>query len=283
MLSIASEIGRESGHIAQSGVSNRASAPYITLMDGYQSRASDRFGAAFGAVVVSAALGYALVSGLGVRIPVRVAEALTLIALPPEPAPPRVEKTVPRPKKSEKKEGAAAPPNIRSKATQVVAPPPVISLPPPPIVAAPVAGVGNQASSGASDRVGPGTGAGGIGHGTGSGRYGDGDGDGGDETPPRWLRGRLKDSDYPAAAKDAMIGGRVGVRYTVEVNGRVTHCTVTESSGSALLDGTTCRLIEERFRFAPSRDEDGRPVRAIIVENHSWIMRDEPEADRGGL
>lgn len=248
-------------------------------MDGYHPRAGDRFGAAFGAVAVSVVLGYALVAGLGVRMPVRIADELTLIAMPPEAKPPPVEKTVPRPKKSTKREGAAAPPNLRAKATQVVAPPPVIRVPPPPIVAAPIAGIGSDASSGASDRAGPGSGAGGIGNGTGSGRYGDGEGDGGDDIPPRWIRGRLKDSDYPAAAREAMVGGRVGVRYTVETSGRVSHCSVTHSSGSELLDRTTCRLIEERFRFEPSRDEDGRPVPSVIVENHSWMMQDDPVGD----
>jgi len=43
------------------------------------------------------------------------------------------------------------------------------------------------------------------------------------------------------------------------------------TSGSAALDDTTCRLIQQRFRFAPARDGSGRPVRAWIVEQHEWI------------
>ena len=42
-----------------------------------------------------------------------------------------------------------------------------------------------------------------------------------------------------------------------------------EMSGEEL-DQRTCALIEERFRFAPSRDGDGRPVRSIIEESHTW-------------
>jgi protein TonB len=68
----------------------------------------------------------------------------------------------------------------------------------------------------------------------------------------------------------------VGVRYLVWTDGRVRDCEITRSSGSAELDATTCRLIEARFRFRPSRDARGRTVPAVIVENHSWMIRREP-------
>ncbi|MDP8994994.1 MAG: energy transducer TonB, partial [Pseudomonadota bacterium] len=90
------------------------------------------------------------------------------------------------------------------------------------------------------------------------------------------LRGSLRDSDYPAGLGEAGIGGRVGVRYTVETSGRVTNCIVTRSSGSDLLDRHTCRLIEQRFRFDPSRDGAGWPIRSQIVESHEWIVEDLP-------
>ena len=37
--------------------------------------------------------------------------------------------------------------------------------------------------------------------------------------------------------------------------------------------------IEKRFRYDPSRDADGRPVRSIVVVDHDWIVEREP-ADR---
>jgi protein TonB len=143
---------------------------------------------------------------------------------------------------------------------------------PVPVVTAPKAGQGPDASAGASIVAGPGTGAGGVGTGSGSGGSGDGDGDGGGDTPPRQIRGRLKNSDYPAAAGASGVSGTVSVRYVVETDGRVSDCEVTRSSGSQILDETTCRLIRERFRFRPSLDAQGRPVPAAIVENHSWFV-----------
>ena len=243
-----------------------------------QSSPNDRIGAALGAALLQGLLLYALVIGLGVRMPGSTESPLSLFAVLPPPAPPPPEKITPHPIRSPKPEGAASPPNLRSKATEIVAPIPIVQVTvPPPVVAALKPGIGNQASTGAADVPGPGTGAGGVGNGTGSGRAGNGDGDGGSGTPPRWVRGRLKDSDYPHAAKEALISGTVGVRYVVAVSGRVTECSVTHSSGSTELDETTCRLIRERFRFKPSKDEDGTPVDSIIVENHSWLIDDRPE------
>lgn len=236
------------------------------------SRPNDRLRAALLAGVIQAVLGYALIMGLAVHMAPPSGEPLTLFGIAPEPPPPPIVKVQPRPSRSHRPEGAASPPNLRSKATEIVAPPPVIPLVIPPlVVAAPDPGVGRDASAGAADVAGPGTGSGGIGDGTGSGGAGDGDGGGSEETPPRWIKGRLKDSDFPAGLGDAGVGGTVGVRYTVAVTGRVSACTVTRSSGNAVLDETTCRLIRDRFRFRPSLDAANRPVASVIVEKHEWI------------
>jgi protein TonB len=242
-------------------------------MTAVQPRTRDRIGAAFGAILLPGLLGYALIYGLVVPMPVAVSEALKVFGVAPPPPPPPVERVKPRPSPSHRPQGAASPPNLRSKATEVVAPPPVVPVVvPPPVIVAAKAGVGAQATAGASDVRGPGTGSGGQGNGTGSGGYGDGDGGGGEETPPRWRNGRLKDSDYPKDAAETGVRGTVSVRYVVEVSGRVSQCRVTRSSGSAELDGLTCRLIEQRFRYDPSRDAAGRPVESTIVEDHEWAM-----------
>ncbi len=256
-----------------------------------------RLGAGAAALAVHGLIGLALIRGLAAP-PLAEAPESRLdifdIAPPPPSDPPRVDLPPPPPTaeaESEarsgapEREGAAAPPNLRDEATQIVAPPPVIPLPvPPPVTAAPVAGTGSAPDQGAAPVRGPGFGAGGVGRGRGAGRSGDGrgaDGEGGRgglgrHTPPRHLSGRLSDRDYPRAAGEAGVSGTVSVRFTVGVEGRVTDCWITRSSGSRLLDITTCELIERRYRFAPSRDERGRPVPADIVEDHEWLSYDEP-------
>lgn len=246
-------------------------------MTTYRPSKRDRAPAMIAALAVQALVGWALVGGLAVSMPASVTDSLAVFAVEPPPPPLVVEKAVPAPVQSDRREGAAAPPNITSTPTPLIAPPPiVVILPPPPMIVAERAGIGSDATQGAADRYGPGTGAGGVGDGTGSGGSGDGGGAGGDETPPRFRRGELSDRDYPAGASEMGAGGKVGVRYMVDIDGRVRDCEVTRSSGNAELDATTCRLIERRFRFDPSRDGRGRPVRSTIVENHEWVFERLP-------
>jgi protein TonB len=228
-------------------------------------------------------LGWLLVIGLELTprtsdLPIEKLVVFDVASPQPPPVP-----IVPERTRNRRPEGEAAPPNLRSTATPVVAPVPIVVLPSvSPVIAAPVAGLGSDPSQGAAAVPGPGTGAGGIGNGTGSGGSGDGDGGGWeDETPPRRIRGRLRDSDYPEAAAEAGASGTVSVRYAVEVNGRVSGCRVTRSSGNAALDATTCRLITERFRYRPSLDARGRPVRVTIVVDHEWSLEAVPAEPSG--
>lgn len=241
-----------------------------------QSSRSERIVAVVGTVVLEILLGCALVFGLSVDIPSGVSEQLKIfnIVAPPPPA-----LKMPAPRiKNRKRAGAASPPNLKSRPTRMVASQPIIPLPPPPIAAAKKAGPGDDLSAGAAQQAGPGTGSGGRGTGTGSG--GAGEGEGGDsETAPRWRSGRIKaSSDYPSDARDARAGGTVSVRYTVETDGHVTGCIVTRSSGYASLDRVTCRLIEERVRYKPALDAQGRPMTSEVEEDHSWSM----DRDDGG-
>ncbi|WP_197277095.1 energy transducer TonB [Sphingomonas profundi] len=247
-------------------------------MDG---RVQERLAGASGTALVIALIGYALIAGLRMDVRAPVEEALTLVTLStPRPPPPEPRRPQPRQPKSGKPSGKAAPANLRNKASAVVAPPPVIPLPVvPPVIAAAKPATGTAPSSGAADRPGLGEGAGGSGDGRGNGGWGDGEGDGGGDTPPRQVRGRLKFSDMPPAMREAGVAGTVSVRYSVEVTGRVDNCIVERSSGTRALDDLTCRLIEQRFFYRPSRDETGRPVRSVIEENHSWIVDRDDDRD----
>jgi len=242
----------------------------------------DRIKSAIGVAAFHALLGYALIVGLGYDVAEDVGENLKLFDVLPEPPPPpvvepaRAEPRNEKPK-TENPEGAASPKNLKDTPSPIVAPPPVIRLEvPPPIVAAPVAGQGNSASAGASDVRGPGIGSGGEGTGTGSGAAGTGTGGGGGGGTGRglrWIRGSIRNSDYPPAAARAGIGGTVSLRFIVAANGRVTQCAVTRSSGNADLDSTTCRLIKERFRYKPTRDARGRAVPDTVTGEHEWEIR----------
>jgi protein TonB len=214
---------------------------------------------------------------LGLSAPLKRVAERTFQALqlePPSAPKPPPERPRPRPNAAPRREARAAPPAARARPVAVVAPPPVLPvLIPPPITSAPVAAAGPDPSAGAAP-AGPGTGAGGEGNGLGAGGSGAGDGGGGGEgTGAVWIRGRIRNSDFPRDALRVGEEGALTTRYTVGVDGRVTECTVVRSSGSAVLDATTCRLIRERFRFRPARDAQGRPRSDTILEEHEWIIR----------
>jgi protein TonB len=245
----------------------------------------DRAKAAIPTLAVHALLALAFLSSLDVEPLALQRSVMALIDLAPPPPPPQVKARPQARERSRRPEGAASPPNLESRRTEIVAPP-VLPLIPPPVVTAPVADVGADPSAGSADVPGPGTGSGGEGNGTGSGRWGGGPGGGGDGdggggySPPRRIRGSIGDRDYPPGAGEAGVGGTVSVIYAVETDGRATNCRITRSSGSDELDETTCRLIEQRFRFRPSRDRAGRPVRSRIVQDHYWETQDEePEPE----
>jgi protein TonB len=237
-----------------------------------------RAAGAAAAVALQALLGWALLSGLSVDIAPRVAAALTVFDVAPPVAPPPP--PVPVRHAAHRRPAAAAPPHARATPTEVVAPIPEIPLPPPPaIVAAPLPALGADASAGAA-AAGPGTGAGGAGSGRGAGTGGDGSGAGG--TPSRWLRGEITGRDYPREAKAAGLEGDLVTRYLIDSHGRIAKCWIMKSSGSDLLDATTCRIAIARFRFAPARDAGGHPVADTVYQDHGWHITSDDAPDDPG-
>jgi periplasmic protein TonB len=236
-----------------------------------------RLRGAAAAIAVEALLAALLFAGLRTQALVRSDPDASLLSfdVPPPPPPPAPEPAVRR--AAPKAEGAAAPPNRVSKATEVVAPPPPILLPPSPVVAAPKPATASDSASGAAPVAGPGTGAGGVGEGTGSGGRGNGPGGGGG-VPLRWIGGGITDADYPRAALKAGASGTVGLRFVVGVDGRVSSCTITRSSGNRDLDETTCKLIRKRFRYVPSKDAAGRPYADTVTGEHRWDLYESPDA-----
>lgn len=231
--------------------------------------------------------------GLSMRLPNVPALPESLVALTPVPPdPPRPRPTpspTPPPKlqadkaQTSRKKNEASAANLRNQATAVFAPvlPPLRQ--PPPVVAAPRPAAGDAANTGASNRVGPGQGAGGVGNGTGGGGNGDGDGDGYADavTRPIQIKGKLRWSDLPRDLRQSHRGGELELVYRVNVDGSVSDCRVTQSSGLPSLDAQTCRLITERFRFRPSRDASGRAVPSNIIERHGWDPAPDDVADVG--
>ena len=93
--------------------------------------------------------------------------------------------------------------------------------------------------------------------------------------------GWIGEADYPAAAREAGQQGSVGVRFRVTPTGEVGDCSVATSSGSAALDSRTCEIVMQRFRYAPARGADGKPVEEWRTQRIAWKLPAETAAAQG--
>jgi TonB family protein len=93
-------------------------------------------------------------------------------------------------------------------------------------------------------------------------------------TPPQPIRRNswFTSSDYPKQAVKDERGGRVFYTVTVNSEGAVSHCEVSQSSGWSDLDQITCELIEKRARFIPAYDGLGTKVAAAHSGSQSWTL-----------
>ncbi|MEO6041607.1 MAG: TonB family protein [Croceibacterium sp.] len=195
--------------------------------------------------------------------PLRQTPAATLVsvdvrALPPPPPP-------------DKQPAVAAAPPSRGR-TAAPAPAPRPRPLPKPITAQPSIDPG--ASTAAGLGAAPGSGAGQRGEGSGSGSRAGGSGRGsGVFTPPVQIAGALTNSDYRGARAPRGAAGMVRVSFRVRSDGAADQCRVTGSSGYAEFDDTTCRLIEQRFRFRPATGDQGQAIDWMAHTDYTWAPR----------
>jgi protein TonB len=94
--------------------------------------------------------------------------------------------------------------------------------------------------------------------------------------PPQWRRSAqslIMTDDYPASARARGEQGWVAFALQVGADGRVHGCAITGSSGSAVLDATTCSLLRRRARFTPARDSNGQPAPWAARGEVEWRLR----------
>jgi TonB family protein len=77
---------------------------------------------------------------------------------------------------------------------------------------------------------------------------------------------------YPPEAKAAGVQGRTAFSLGVDDKGRITGCNITSSSGSPLLDSTTCNLLVTNAHFTPAQDAGGRKVAGVWASAMVWKL-----------
>jgi protein TonB len=93
---------------------------------------------------------------------------------------------------------------------------------------------------------------------------------------PKWISGGLVKGDNPRGR----YRGTVTVRFTVQPNGSVSGCRTAVSSGSAALDARTCQLAEQRLRFSPALNWQGRAIPYETRAIYTWGVKHRSLLDR---
>jgi len=81
-----------------------------------------------------------------------------------------------------------------------------------------------------------------------------------DDYRPRWIRESLT--------------GKASFTLSIDASGKVTGCSITRSTGHAVLDKATCNLVSKRARFDAARDGNGKPVGGSYSGTITWNIPD---------
>lgn len=77
-------------------------------------------------------------------------------------------------------------------------------------------------------------------------------------------------SDYPSLALREFREGITAFKVDVSVDGRVTNCEITSSSGHADLDKVTCDNVMARAQFYPGKDKNGVATTGSYFNRVRW-------------
>jgi len=199
-------------------------------------------------VLIHAAIGYALVTGLAYEAISKVVKKVTTVDIkdepkPPPPPPPPPDSKLPPPPPIVAPPPpinvSVAPPTVVTQAT----PPPV--APPAPVVVAvaPPAPVSTASACSPKNPVPKGN-------------------------PANWVT----TEDYPSRAQREGAQGTTGFRLSVGTDGRVTGCEINQSSGNSELDAATCTYASRRARFAPATDGECKISSGSYSNKVRWVI-----------
>jgi len=94
--------------------------------------------------------------------------------------------------------------------------------------------------------------------------------------PPQRARANLgayfSTEDYPADAIRAEAEGTTRFSLAIGSDGRITSCAVTGSSGNAALDRATCRILRNRARYTPARNQNRNPISGTDRGSVTWRL-----------
>lgn len=81
--------------------------------------------------------------------------------------------------------------------------------------------------------------------------------------------------DYPASALREHQEGTTRFRLDIGIDGRVTGCSITVSSGHRLLDAAACVGVTRRGKFTPATDSTGAAVSGSWSSAVRWTIPED--------
>lgn len=89
--------------------------------------------------------------------------------------------------------------------------------------------------------------------------------------PAQWIT----NDDYPPSSLRNEEEGTSAITWTINTQGRVENCRVTQSSGSAALDQAACSALTRRGRYSPALDQAGNPISSTQSRRVVWKIPKE--------
>jgi protein TonB len=210
-----------------------------------QSMSSRRIVAIVIVALLHALLGYAFITGLAYNVVKKVAQDLKTFDVAEEAPPPEELPPPPPPEQKVEPPPMVAPPPIVQTQTIIAPPMQTVRSAPPPVITptappAPPPPPAPRMAAGPQPRGNPGN----------------------------WVT----TEDYPSRALREEREGVTGIAFDIGVDGKVSNCRVTSSSGSPELDDATCRNFTRRARYKPAQNDAGQPMLASGNQRVRWQM-----------
>ena len=199
-------------------------------------------------VVIQFAMGYAIITGLAYNVIKKATENLKTFDVEQQPPPP--EPPPPPPKDMPK---VPPPPVTPPPLVQVNTPPPptiqTVTAPPVPPLAPPVIAPPAPPAPPPPRKV-------------------------SSPVPARGdVRSVFSTDDYPPDALAAGVGGTAQAELTIGPDGRVTGCSLVQSTGNGSLDRTTCNILQRRVKFTPAKDSNGNSTSGTyLTPKITWVV-----------
>ncbi|HET6943580.1 MAG TPA: energy transducer TonB [Sphingomicrobium sp.] len=88
------------------------------------------------------------------------------------------------------------------------------------------------------------------------------------------IQGMITGMDFPRQVLGKVWSGATSFVLLIDETGKVRDCTLTESSGIAVIDSRTCAVITYKARFDPAIGLDGKPVKSAFPQRITWRVTD---------